>query len=72
MGILSQLPTRSLQNNLEHLKKYGSHLERGFVVFGEATAKEQVSKNPVTEPKRSQKPKRPLLLNLFAEWRPNF
>jgi hypothetical protein len=41
MGILSQLPTRSLQNNLEHLKKYGSHLERGFMVFGEASAKEQ-------------------------------
>jgi hypothetical protein len=28
--------------------------------FGEASAKEQVQKNPVTEPKRSQNPKRPL------------
>jgi hypothetical protein len=28
--------------------------------FGEALAKEQVHSNPVTEPKRSQNPKRPL------------
>jgi hypothetical protein len=28
--------------------------------FGEALAKEQVQRNPVTEPKRSQNPKRPL------------
>jgi hypothetical protein len=35
-------------------------LERGFLGFGEASAQEQVQSNPVTEPKRSQNPKRPL------------
>ena len=45
----------------ERLKKCYSHSERGFLVFGEASAKERVLTNPVTEPKRSQKPKRPLL-----------
>jgi hypothetical protein len=34
--------------------------------FGEASAKEQVQRNPVTEPKRSQKSKRPLALILVS------
>jgi len=45
---------------LERLKKYCGHLARGFLGFGEASAKEQVQSNPVTEPKRSQNPKGPL------------
>jgi hypothetical protein len=49
-------------NWLERLKKYCSHSERGFLGFGEALAKEQVRSNPVTEPKRSENPKRPLLV----------
>jgi hypothetical protein len=52
----------------ERLKKYCSHSERGFLDFGEASAKEQVWNNPVTEPKRSQNPKRPLLVFSIAEW----
>jgi hypothetical protein len=40
--------------------KYCDHLQRGFLGFGEASAKEQVQSNPVTEPKRSQNPKGPL------------
>jgi hypothetical protein len=43
-------------------------LERGFLGFGEALAKEQVPSNPVTEPKRSQNPKRPPPPSLPAEW----
>jgi hypothetical protein len=46
--------------NMGRLKKYCGHSERGFLGFGEASAKEQVQCNPVTEPKRSQNPKRPL------------
>jgi hypothetical protein len=49
----------------ERLKKYCSHLERGFLGFGEALAKERVQRNPVTEPKRSQNPKRPLFLHFL-------
>jgi hypothetical protein len=52
---------------LERLKKYCSHSERGFLGFGEASAKEQVQENPVTEPKRRQNPKRPLR----HSWLPN-
>jgi len=52
----------------EHLKEYYSHLERGFLDFGEASAKEQVQKNPVTEPKRNQKPKRPPGFLLSTKW----
>ena len=57
---------------LERLKKYCSHSERGFLMarpartFGEALAKEQVQENPVTEPKRSQNPKRPLCLSWLS------
>jgi hypothetical protein len=40
-------------------------LERGFLGFGEALAKEQVQRNPVTEPKRSENPKRPLSFSIF-------
>jgi hypothetical protein len=47
------------------LKKNCSHAERGFLGFGEALAKEQVPSNPLTEPKRSQDPKRPLSLLFF-------
>jgi len=53
---------------MERLKKYCGHTERGFLVpgrgsaFGEALAKEHGHNGPVTEPKRSQNPKRPLLL----------
>jgi len=50
---------RARAGGLERLKKYCSHSERGFLGFGGALAKEQV-RNPVTEPKRSQNPKRPL------------
>ena len=49
---------------LERLKKYRSRSERGVLGFGEALAKEQVRSNPVTEPKRSQNPKRPLLSSI--------
>jgi hypothetical protein len=49
------------------LNKYCGYSERGFLVFGEASAKEQVQKDPVTEPKRSQKPKRPLISFYPAE-----
>jgi hypothetical protein len=45
---------------LEHLKKYYSRAERGYLRFGEASAKEQCLHRPVTEPKRSQNAKRPL------------
>ncbi len=45
---------------LERLKKYCSHSDRGFLGFGEDSAKEQVQEDPVTEPKRCQNPKRPL------------
>jgi hypothetical protein len=48
----------------ERLKQYCGHLERGFLCFGEASAKEQVQSNPVTEPKRSQNPKGPLLSSI--------
>jgi hypothetical protein len=47
------------------LKKNWSHAERGFLGFGKALAKEQVQSDPVTEPKRSQNPKRPLSLLFF-------
>jgi hypothetical protein len=45
---------------LERLMKYCGHLERAVLGFGQAPAKAQVQSNPVTEPKRSQKAKRPL------------
>ena len=61
---------------LERLKQSCSHSERGFLGSGEALAKEQVSKNPVTEPKRlvrrslgeggSQDPKRPLSVLILS------
>jgi len=57
------LPTiRARERRPERLKKYCSHSERGFLGSGEALAKEQVLRNPVTEPKRSQNPKRPLFV----------
>jgi hypothetical protein len=49
-----------VHNAPERLKKDGGHSERGFLGSGEASAKEQVQSNPVTEPKRSQNPKGPL------------
>ena len=55
----------------ERLKKFRSHAERGFLMarpartFGEALARAQVRSNPVTEPKRSQNPKRPLGITVF-------
>jgi len=49
---------------LERLKKYCGHSERGFLGFGEASVREQGQSNPVTEPKRSQNPKRPLLSSI--------
>jgi hypothetical protein len=63
------LPPRELSvyfpATLERLKKNCSHAGRGFLGFGKASAKEQVQRNPVTEPKRSQNSKRPLALFLF-------
>jgi hypothetical protein len=53
-------PRRAYPPGLERLKKFCSHSERGFLGVGEALAKEQVQGDPVTEPKRSQDPKRPL------------
>jgi len=50
---------------LERLKKYCSHLERGFLGFGEASSKEHGRKCPATESKRSQNPKRPLSILLI-------
>jgi hypothetical protein len=44
----------------ERPKQDGGHAERGFLGTGEASVKEQVQSNPVTEPKRSQNPKGPL------------
>src|SRR5450756_1246662 len=49
---------------LERLKKNCSRSERGFLGLASGAdhrplAKEQVPSNPVTEPKRSQNPKRP-------------
>ena len=49
---------------LERLKKYRGRSERGFLGLASGAdhrplAKEQVRSNPVTEPKRSQNPKRP-------------
>src|ERR1700743_3761213 len=43
-----------LSTALECLKKYCSHPERGFLGSGEASAKEQVPNDPVTEAKRSR------------------
>jgi hypothetical protein len=52
----------------EHLKKYHNHLEPGFLVFGEASAKEQAQGNPATEPKQSQKSKKPLRFRRSTPW----
>jgi hypothetical protein len=57
---------------IERLKKCCSHLGRGFLGFGEASAKEQVHSNPVTEPKRSQNPKRPPGPLIFPNGYSNF
>jgi hypothetical protein len=38
-----QLARSALQADPEHLKKYCSHAERGFLGFGEALAKEHPS-----------------------------
>jgi hypothetical protein len=53
----------------ERLKKYCSHSERGFLEFWRGFGEGAGLKNPVTEPKRSQKPKRPLL---SSEWLQHF
>ena len=52
--------TIAILHPLERLKKYCSRLERGFLVFWRGFRKGAGLKKPVTEPKRSQKPKRPL------------
>ena len=59
-------PAKVFHSSLERLKKYCSHSERGFLGFGEwcrssAFGEGAGLNNPVTEPKRSQNPKRPLL-----------
>jgi hypothetical protein len=46
---------------LERLKKYRSHSERGFLIIWRGFGEGAGLKNPVTEPKRSQKSKRPLV-----------
>jgi hypothetical protein len=51
---------------LERLKKYCSHSERGFLEFWRGFGEGTGSRNPVTEPKRRQKPKRPLLPSSFT------
>jgi hypothetical protein len=62
------LPTRQvfpparLANRLEPLRKYCRHSERGFLVFWRGFGEGAGLKNPVTEPKRRQKPERPLVL----------
>src|SRR5580692_7911738 len=45
----------------ELLKKYCSHVERGFLAFWRGFGKGACPQRPVTEPKRSQNPKGPLL-----------
>jgi hypothetical protein len=40
-------------------------VQRGFLVFWRGFGEGEGLKNPVTEPKRRQKPKRPLSLALF-------
>ena len=65
-AVIDGLREHTMQTILkpERLKKFCSHSERGFLkarparTLGEASAKEQVQRNPVTEPKRSQNPKR--------------
>jgi len=49
-----------MPSGLERLKKYCSHLERGFLGFGEALTKEHGRERPATESKQSQNPKGPL------------
>jgi len=51
--------------SLERLKKYCSRSERGFLVFWRGFGEGAGLNNPVTEPKRRQKPKRPLSLSLL-------
>jgi len=51
--------------SLERLKKYCSRSERGFLVFWRGFGEGAGLKNLVTEPKRRQKPKRPLSLSLL-------
>jgi hypothetical protein len=53
-------PLAAVQAWPERPKQDGGHAERGFLGAGEASAKEQVQSDPVTEPKRSQNPKGPL------------
>src|SRR5271155_4098636 len=48
-------------DRLERLKKYCSHAERGFLVFWRGFGEGACPLRPVTEPKRSQNPKRLLL-----------
>jgi hypothetical protein len=48
-------------HSLERLKKYCRHLERGFFGFWRGFGEGAGLKNPVTEPKRGQNKKRPLL-----------
>ena len=67
-GKIARLPRKirdQLNRRLERLKKFCGHSERGFLGFGEASAKEQVQEEPVTEPKRRQNPKRPLPSSLL-------
>ena len=57
------LPDRLLKP--ERLKKNCSHSERGFLGFWRGFGEGAGLKNPVTEPKRRQNPKRPLFLQPF-------
>jgi hypothetical protein len=51
---------------IERLKKYCSHLKRGFFGFWRGFGEGAGLKSPVTEPKRSQNQKRPLLFSIFS------
>jgi hypothetical protein len=53
---------------LERFKKYCSHSGRGFLVFWRGFGEGAGLNNPVTEPKRSQNPKRPPPDFFPAEW----
>ena len=56
------------RETLERFKKYCSHSGRGFLVFGRGFGEGAGLKDPVTEPKRSQNPKRPPLYFFPTEW----
>jgi hypothetical protein len=70
---LTKHPTEAQIRQLERFKKHYSHSGRGFLGFGEwcrssAFGEGAGLKNPVTEPKRSQNPKRPPSYFSPTEW----